>query len=770
MEALMSEPLYPILGKGEYLTGPVELAGGGVQKKDIRDFDAGRERLLPQLEELTYGAHSIPDSNRISRGVYFCLDLDSSYIAKSYYPRQLINTVNWELVGSIAWDQDKRDGSPITKKQSRRLYFRGTPESISDTHNALHQANSLSNQIKKEIVRIDSIHLMDSTSSVDRLNDISEGVLVELIIHSMLESDWQECLYKLKSIISSKDYPDFLFDWIRGGTAKSPRFIPAQVSKEIISQLGQFNPLRSFRVMPEISIPRINTGELIDLGPLPQGDALRVGEIPEIGVFDGGVDQGIPHLGMWVVSEDITPESKEEAYLEHGTAVCGAVLYGNYDPGKQYESPPIMVKSFRIFPVPNVHGFNLDLYQILEWIEKAVDHNPQIKTFVLSFGPDFPIEDNEIDPFTTTLDRLAYEKDVLFVVAAGNKGKLSPPYNRIQPPSDIINGLGVGAYMQDLKGDFIPASYSCIGPGRCGNAIKPDVHAFGGDIGQPFNVFLAGAGGKCTGVMGTSFAAPVVSSVVGNLIYRVDDHQIITPQTAKALLIHNANKCEGWDPNYGWGAMFSTPDEIMTCTDSSVVIIYNGEIDFKKCIRLKIPFFSDAIDKGYVTFRWTFVFATGIAPGMPDEYSLAGTDISFRPNANVYTYTLKGKSIGNADIFNDSQKVVQFEKQGAKRSLHQRTKSPNRNEQQRRDEGVWDTVEHCWTKMLVTGVHDPCLDIHALARSDWEYGPETPGKIRYAAVISIEFSRPEARLYQLIRTRIPELIPVRLTNRARLRT
>lgn len=765
------EEYYPILGKGELLSGDVELSSGGFSKDDIRSFDAAREKIIPELEGLSEAAKSIPTTHRLNKGVFFCVDMDSSYVAKSYYPKTIVSSFNWELVGSIAWKQHHRDGIKIKEKQSRRLFFRGTPNSVLDLGINLSENNSLSRNIQKEIIRFDSVRLLDADSKVERIRDIPDGSLVELIIHSMLESEWNECLKKLRNILKFKNYPDFLFDWVRGGAVKSPRFLPAIVDKKMLHNLAMFNPLRSVRVMPGISFPRIDAKFSIDLGSIPKGHSMRLGATPEIGVFDGGVDTSIPHLGLWVVPEDLTTLPAEDDSLIHGTAVCGAVLYGNYDPSKAYAPPPIMVKSFRIFPVPKDNGFNLELYRVLNWIENTVEKNPQIKTYVLSFGPDFPIEDDEIDPFTVTLDRLAYEKDILFIVAAGNKGMLASPYNRIQPPSDIINGIGVGAFMQNVNGDFVPASYSCTGPGRCGNAIKPDVHAFGGDAGQLFNVFLAKSGGKCTGVCGTSFAAPVISSIAGHLLHRVDDHSIITPQTAKALLIHNAIRCDDWDANFGWGVVNKSPDEIMACMSNGVTVIYNGEIDFKRCVRLQIPFFADAVDKGMVTFRWTFVFATGIAPGMPDEYSLAGTDISFRPHSDVYTFTIKkgSKTVTKvADIKKEPAKAMSYVVLGMKRSLHPKTRAPKRNEQQRREEGVWDTVEHCWTKMNVQGVQEPCLDVHALSRSDWEYGPESPGKIRYAAIVSIEFSRKNA-LYQLIRDRIPALVPVRLRSEARIR-
>ena len=51
-----------------------------------------------------------------------------------------------------------------------------------------------------------------------------------------------------------------------------------------------------------------------------------------------------------------------------------------------------------------------------------------LDVYVLSFGPDMPVDDLEVDLFTVTLDRLAYEFDVLFVVAAaGTRATIPHP-------------------------------------------------------------------------------------------------------------------------------------------------------------------------------------------------------------------------------------------------------------------------------------------------------------------------------------------------------
>ena len=76
------------------------------------------------------------------------------------------------------------------------------------------------------------------------------------------------------------------------------------------------------------------------------------------------------------------------------------------------------------------------------------------------------------------LDVLAHSHKVTFCVAAGNNGEVAGE-ERIQAPSDMVHGLGVGAFTLD---GMLPkhAPYSCRGPGRECAKVKPDVAALGG--------------------------------------------------------------------------------------------------------------------------------------------------------------------------------------------------------------------------------------------------------------------------------------------------
>jgi hypothetical protein len=775
----MASDRFPILGKAEYLSREEAYAGSFGPDKVLWTFEEAQERLAPQLEDTINAARQIPANNRLRSGVYFAVDLDCEFLAKSYYPNSYFEKAGWELTGSIKRKQTTRDNEKLKQpKQARRLFFKSSVANLENAYFSLVNNEYSTKEELKGPVRINRIRMVSPASKMIGLDSFDDGGLLEVIVHPMLESDWQDFQDTLFNVVANEHYPNILFNWVLGGQASMPRFVPVKAVRDHFSKLASLNPVRAIRPMPGISYPRMTTDKNVMASPPPIPDPMRSGPLPSVGVFDGGVDTTIPHLGRWVIPVDLTSSPKQLDALAHGTAVCGAVLYGQ-SPETKCDEPLFSVKSFRVLPEPEDAGVpGLGFYQLVKMIEDTVkaEENNSIKTYVLSFGPDKPIEDDEVDLFTATLDRLAYQHDVLFVVAVGNAGEFGEPYNRIQPPADAVNGLGVGAFIYDGSGVPVRAPYSCTGPGRSGNAVKPDIHMFGGDIGQPFCVFKPGGNGECTYTRGTSFSAPLACGLAGNLLYRVEDPDTITPQTAKALMIHKAFK-DGWEPELGWGPLSCDLDELMTCSQNHVTLLFNGNLPLGKRTLLRVPFFQDIADKGVVRLSWTLVYATDIAPSMPDEYTLGGTQVRFRPNCDVYTYQFQKKP-KRIDRSLDPTTFDRLLQNGTiKTTTLPKTDSINsknsmfQTEEQRRNSGVWDTTKHFWTKWKrFSSVKNPMIDIHAQARSDWHYDKrKSPGHLTYACVVSIELKDEALPLYQMIRERIPELVEVRLRSRAQVR-
>jgi hypothetical protein len=128
----MAEERYPILGRGEVYSAPISVRPSGGTKRSIRTFEEARLRLLPQFENLLRGIHSFDSTDLLlDRKVFFQVSLDYEYLAKSYFPSNLVRSSGWEMVGSRPWQQEHRDQKAFQEpKLSRMLFFYSTRGSL----------------------------------------------------------------------------------------------------------------------------------------------------------------------------------------------------------------------------------------------------------------------------------------------------------------------------------------------------------------------------------------------------------------------------------------------------------------------------------------------------------------------------------------------------------------------------------------------------------------------------------------------------------------
>ncbi len=235
---------------------------------------------------------------------------------------------------------------------------------------------------------------------------------------------------------------------------------------------------------------------------------------------------------------DLANAKPDPVAVAHGTAVTAAATFGLMVPGSQLPQPLAQIDHYRIHP-PDGWPNDLAVVWVLDEIERVVG-NEDYKIVNLSYGPNQAMEaDNEPDRWTVLLDQIAYERDVLFVVAAGNNGQ-EPDHlglNRVQVPADGANVCSVGACDSPDADPWAKAPYSAVGPGRPGARIQPTGVQFGGVLDdKPFLAMTAS--GHLAFDEGTSFAAPIVTHALTGLAVRLGDHVI--PALLRAFAVHYA--------------------------------------------------------------------------------------------------------------------------------------------------------------------------------------------------------------------------------------
>ncbi len=315
-------------------------------------------------------------------------------------------------------------------------------------------------------------------------------------------------------------------------------FVPVRSNLKNIEKLAAFTFVRVARGMPSIrpvptGILRGSTNFALDMpteGPL-SNDVRAV-------IFDGGLPPSV-NLGKWV--QYIQPPGIGQPipnYVLHGLGVTSAFLFGSIHQGVPLRRPFCQVDHVRVLDAtPNKE---LEYIDVLDRILAHLDANNGKYKFVnLSLGPDFPMEYDDVNLWTSSLDIRFCTSDILATVAAGNNGELdaSLNLNRIQPPSDGVNVLSVGASDRSTT-EWKRASYSSVGPGRSPGFVKPDGVAFGGSDIEPFMVLDASSRPQARPDGGTSFASPfVLGGAVGTRVFAGDDLHSLA---IRALLIHRA--------------------------------------------------------------------------------------------------------------------------------------------------------------------------------------------------------------------------------------
>lgn len=300
---------------------------------------------------------------------------------------------------------------------------------------------------------------------------------------------------------------------------------------------------------------------------------------PTIGVIDTLFSADV-YFSKWVESFDLVDPAIERRPMdyEHGTCVTSLIVDAPaLNPELEDGCGHFRVRHFGV----SLEG-PMSSYSVLNSIERIVMENPDIRVWNLSLGSRLEIENNSVSVEAAFLDKLQYERDVVFVVAGTNLCDEKPP-RRIGPPADSVNSVVVGAV--NKNGD--PASYSRIGAILDGNFVKPDIGYYGGD--GLIGLRMCGPDNTMVYKKGTSFAAPLIARKLAYLIHVMDFNREI----AKAMIIHS---CINWDKGkrtvssyYGYGVVPKRIEEILTTPQDEIRFYVQGVSETYDTYFLNLP-------------------------------------------------------------------------------------------------------------------------------------------------------------------------------------
>lgn len=763
-----------ILGNGEHYVTDAVKSNPGRSPDPPRNYDEARELVKAGVTAALADFQSLPAAKRLADEAVFCLRLHPDAMAKSYDPVALFSEVpELRNVGSRHYHaptdsvaQTKRVAKLREKDQEevkgRLVFVQGPPEGFERLLRHLDNPTSrVRNQFREEIQRVERFDTLTANEQVLGFAAGWKEGRAELVLHPSTYpagelEQFLEGLFGAARI----DVERARFRHYPGG----PTFVSCRLTRRSLATLTGANPLRA--------IHPLSFRTMTDLRSAPTAAAPKVSTSTtrstiKVGMFDGGLDPTVPLL-KGHVEEDLSlaiGTMPLEPGVAHGTAVAGALLYGplnHLSAADRVATPPVFVVSIRAWPTSD--PADVDLYESIDVIERAVPARSDIKVYNLSIGPRGPIYDDPVSRFTYVLDDLAYRHKVTFFVAVGNDGTVVGE-DRIQAPSDLVHGMGIGAYT--LDGDSrVHAPYSCKGPGRECGKIKPDVAAFGGCDKSPIHLAAVTPGRRLYD-KGTSFSAPVAARLGGQACETFERSSTLL---SRALLIHTAVHPAG-DPDHllGHGCVLPSIDDILHCDEQSVTVVFQGSILPTKIIRLPIPWPVKDDIPGTVQITWTVAGLPPTSPIHPGDYTSCCLEETFYPHSRKFTFTPPKGSMGkerNLHLDEDKSTVAQLLKQNWKQSAYPLTASGNRykTESERRAiDCKWEPIVRRTCSKQAGSLHEPFMTIHAIGRNG------ATERFDYAVVVTLRAKRYVGDLYNDIRTIYSALSPIRLRTEAEIR-
>lgn len=719
-----------LIGNGEVLSRSIERApGGGGKKVYPYTIQQVRKRLGATIAGILEAIDALPTLAKPHGEATAVVTVHPAFQAKTQMPADVFRRAGLRTLGSkpakVIPENDARKNAPLGPQPTAELYISGTKTAYQHLLTML-MSEETGKGIQYDFRKLEAVRLLMPMERLIEIQGDEVEVAIEIIVHGegtdsqLLEALELHALDCGSHIASAK-----LF------SVPGLVFMPARVPRANLERFATFTALRAVRRLPVLRLnrPAIRQRMTVQAPNLPTGDA--VDKALRVAVFDGGL--GVKDFERWCTEQVPDALAATHAdYLSHGTEVTSALLFGAVEQGAtELPTPYFDVTHHRV--IGHSDEADPDLYDCMMRIDRVLRAG-KTDFANLSLGPRLAVDDGQPHAWTAMLDAHLASGSLMMTVAAGNDGNIDGPMGRIQPPSDAVNCLSVGA--ADSTGFmWARAAYSCFGPGRSPGIVKPDGLAFGGTGSNPL-VLLNPLSGGLTGVQGTSYASPLTLRTAAAA--RALSATALSATTLRALMIHKAERFEGHDPlEVGWGRFPDDPEELLTCDNSEATVVYQGHISAGGTMRIGLPI--PVVDLGVrLRIKATFCFASPVDPADPVNYTRHGLTVIFRP-----------RGTGSSEPFFSTSSY------GSEQDL-------------RRDAYKWETVLHRTCSFAASELLDACFDVEHGAREKGlkVVNSDTP-PLPYVLIATIASEKGEP-VYQSVMEKYSVLAPIQLRGQTRL--
>ena len=317
-------------------------------------------------------------------------------------------------------------------------------------------------------------------------------------------------------------------------------------------------------------------------------------EYPVVGVIDSGTSPQDPYLSPWRSAREVFVVAADQD-TTHGSFVSGLIVHARK---LNHNDAGFPLCSSRIVDIVALGKNGTTEDKLLSALEQAVENHPEVKVWNLSLGTDRCVADRTFSDLGIALDRLQDEHGVTFIVAAGNYRQ--PPFrgwppedlgeaDRVCAPADSVRAIVVGSVShRDHSSSRVksgqPSPFSRRGPGPL-YLPKPELSHVGGNCNatgraSQIGVLSLDGQGNVAEDIGTSYAAPLVSTLIANVSHRIQGGA--SKLLSRALVVHSAALRTGKiDPLLLRYQGFGTPadlENVLGCDPWQCTLIFELEI------------------------------------------------------------------------------------------------------------------------------------------------------------------------------------------------
>lgn len=741
-----------LIGQGERLTFNVEVPSSGGRKNMPYDFTMTRERLSSNLLATSRYIEELPPEACPRNETVAILTMHPRFVSKSDFPIEFLNRVGLRALGSrqqkIAPDRWGVSRHPETA-QTEQIFIAGRRTIFSRLTNTLQSWRETSGAAQN-LLKVESISPFTAESKVRSIPENREELLLEVLLHNSNDREI------INSFIEYATAKGALVIVESARNIGGLTFIPIKVAREAVIDIARHSFVRVCRGMPTLRplFPGITRQNVeVDISLPNEG---TIDTSVEAVTFDGGIPRDVlPALTPWVSLTEPVGIGPAVPELElHGLAVTSAFLFGVLKPSQVAMRPICYLEHVRVLDQRDIHSKDFEYIDVIERITQYLDTHPGQHKFInISIGPDIPISDDEVSYWTLALDQRLASANTLATVAVGNTGErdVASGLNRIQPPSDAVNVLSVGAAdsADEASGSWDRASYSAVGPGRTPGLVKPDGLAFGGTFQNPF--FTLYSASSAHPVMGTSFAAPLTLRSSAAIAAQLGNK--LNPLTIRALMIHFASDGGRNRLEVGWGRFELDPDRLITCPDNAPTIIYQGNLPVGTHLRVPIPIPNNTT-QGYITISTTILISPEIDPGFLGTYTESGFLTVFRKDCERYRHYPDGRRSVHpisSPFFSES-------------SMY------GVGEYELREGGLkWEPCAKSSRRFRAVTLNKPCFDIYHHSREEG-LSTQRARPIPYALIVTIFAPRIRNLYDQVLRNYATVLVPIQPRLRIQIPT